>query len=286
MTGEIIPGLPKQARDLLLYDPHMPPLDLITDETHIDPDHTYPDWGTLICEQRVSLENWASPGTISLRVSSDRRSLYGYPAVGHEPGTFITLDGKDQSHEYTVEQIFPFNPPELPVDQRPADILDSKLTGRLELMIKWDHDPYEFDNRGRFKNPETRQDVDPRIETLPIAIKIGRVILMALPDVEVSVLQQGLQEYTSYEHFILYGKTNYFTAEPDAPEPRGYVGAEVIVPMNIELLKSARLLFLNTQLAPILSERTNLGLPTAQFMQKIVSGLKPQIPVQTELNTT
>lgn len=276
MLGEIITGVPKQARELLLHDPQMQPINLLTDDVRIDSRS-----GAVICEQRIHLADWASPGTIALRVYPDNSSLYGYPEVGHEPGKFFTLDEKQQPHEYTVGQIFPFNPQELPVDRRPADILDLKFTGRLVMEIEWDHDPYGNDEKWR-DELETKQTVDSRIGKLPIAIKIGRVILMAMPDQETLIMQQGYKEYTLYEKFILFGKTDYFTAEPDAPEPAGYVGAEVILPLDLDLLKSTQLLFLNTRLAPVLSKRTSMGLPPAVFIQEIAKTSyrpTPQLPM-------
>jgi hypothetical protein len=275
MFGEIVPSLPEQMRSLVLHDPEASPIDLVTNEAHIDTESD-----ALLCKQRISLKDWATSGTLTLRVQPDHSSLYGYSKIGHEPGLFFTLDDNQLPHKYTVAQIFPFNPAAMPVDQRPADILDWKSTGRLVLDIRWGHDdPYEnYDDEDGPIDIENSQEVDGRIGELPIAIKIGRVVLMAIPDREALILQQGYRESTSYEKFVLYGKTDYFIAEPNAPDPWGYMGAEVIVPMDLERLKSAQLLFLNTQLTPMLSKRTNLGLPPVEFIRQIVDSQTPQLP--------
>ncbi|MFZ1483727.1 MAG: hypothetical protein WAS36_01810 [Candidatus Saccharimonadales bacterium] len=184
-----------------------------------------------------------------------------------------TFGPKGPEHAYARNLLFPFNEPGFEF-RTPQNTAGNYV--RFGLDIEWDDSsPVEVEVGLRIEteliaagknisDPAVIDDliartqreiaqlnlpfVDRRAGEQPILLKMGNFVLGSLPDQEGWTMQQGYANLAQYENFGGYNVVGaYYDKLTDgAPDLPGFIGATVLVPYDINLLRSTRLGFVES----------------------------------------
>lgn len=128
--------------------------------------------------------------------------------------------------------------------------IEDQITGRLEaagadIYQAATQDEIQSQLVAELERRDLKQ-VDTRAGRQPIVLKMGNVVLGSIPDEEDWIMQQGFASTASYESFAAQqlDEPYYDKLTPGAPDLDGFVGATVLVPYDLELLKTTKLAFI------------------------------------------